>query len=580
MVHTFNERRQRRQPHLKHLMYTVHAFNERWQPYLKHLMYTVDTFNKRRQRQQPHLKHLMYTVHTLNERWQPHLKHLMYTVDTFNKRRQRRQPHLKHLMYTVHTLNERRQWQRQWLDVRVVGGRLHLRDVAVGRGSAVDELQLEPAWAVLGAERAEDAGEGVAELLAHRAVQHEVHRVVDERHDVEQVAQRVVHCVLEAPDEDVHQRQQPLRQLRHHEQNHHRQQHLRRAVVLPMLVRLGLPALGLEQQAPAVRLVHGVDQQDGQRHEHGARDQLDEDRLDPVVDLPEHPGHICVRPQCRFVQVDVVRVVGGGVVGGVDEAHVHAHVQHARLETDSLEAVYDYVRYAQQQHRQVHEKNGDARSVQVAVHRAFGWHADVDVAEDGQGDGQPYGHRVTYDAEAGVEHEKADPAEALGGEGGEGGNLEDVEVDREGQVGQHGEEVGHGQPHEDGVGRRDHVLPGQHQDVGHVGDEAEHAHGGAEVAVVVGIVGGELAQPVCRGPADDALDVADVATVGVARGHDEGRGHVQGRHDGRGGAGRKCHLEQVVGRVEVRVHHSHGGVSSLDEVATRSEKHNVILDSV
>ena len=132
-VHTFNERQQRRQPNLKHLMYSVNTFNERQQPNLKHLMYTVHTsvttniqnnyvckistsYQSGKYRHtfmlikwQLNLKHLMYTVHTFNERRQPNFKHLMYSVHTFNDWQQWRQPTLKHLMYTVHTFNER--WQ-------------------------------------------------------------------------------------------------------------------------------------------------------------------------------------------------------------------------------------------------------------------------------------------------------------------------------------------------------------------------------------------------------------------------------------------------------------------------------------
>ena len=162
-----------------------------------------------------------------------------------------------------------------------------------GRGRAVpaavpaagDEFELEPAGAVVAAAAAEDGHEGVAELLGHGAVEHEVDRVVDERHGIQQVPKRVVHHGPEAVDEDGHERDDALWQLGDGEEHHHGQQHARGAVVLAVLVRLGLAALGLEQHALAVGLVHGMDQQDGQRGQHEAGQQFDQDRLDPVVHL-------------------------------------------------------------------------------------------------------------------------------------------------------------------------------------------------------------------------------------------------------------------------------------------------------
>jgi len=63
--------------------------------------------------------------------------------------------------------------------------------------------------------------------------------------------------------------------------------------------------------------------------------------------------------------------------------------------------------------------------------------------------------------------------------------VQHVETQRERQVGGHREPVGHGQSSEDAVGRRDHVVSSQHDDVQRVGDDAEHADDAGQVAVVV-----------------------------------------------------------------------------------------------
>ena len=65
------------------------------------------------------------------------------------------------------------------------------------------------------------------------------------------------------------------------------------------------------------------------------------------------------------------------------------------------------------------------------------------------------------------------------------GAVEDVEAQRERQVGGHRESVGHGQPGQDAVGRRDHVAARQHDDVERVGDDAQRAYDRRQVAVVV-----------------------------------------------------------------------------------------------
>ena len=55
--------------------------------------------------------------------------------------------------------------------------------------------------------------EGVAKLLAHRAVEEEVDAVVDESEDVEQVAETGVHLVDEVVEQPVQQVHHALREL-------------------------------------------------------------------------------------------------------------------------------------------------------------------------------------------------------------------------------------------------------------------------------------------------------------------------------------------------------------------------------
>lgn len=149
------------------------------------------------------------------------------------------------------------------------------------------------------------------------------------------------------------------------------------------------------------------------------------------------------------------------------------------------EVVGEVVGRAHHHRQKVDGEDGDLGPAQAAVDAAPGGEADVDVAENGESNGQPDGYRVTHNAEAGVEHQEEDPAQTARGEGPQAGLPHEVEVDGEGQVRHHGQKIGHGQPHEDGVRGRDHVLASQHDDVGRVGHEAEEAHRRADIAVKV-----------------------------------------------------------------------------------------------
>ncbi len=131
-------------------------------------------------------------------------------------------------------------------------------------GCDAEGFQLEPPGAVLRAAAAESGHERVAELPGHCAVEHEVDAVVEERHDVEDVAERPVHVLEEVLDKEVAEREDALGELCEQEEPDDGEQHGRRAVVLTRTVRLVLATLGLQLHAPLVRLCHCDDKEDGE----------------------------------------------------------------------------------------------------------------------------------------------------------------------------------------------------------------------------------------------------------------------------------------------------------------------------
>ena len=88
------------------------------------------------------------------------------------------------------------------------------------------------------------------------------------------------------------------------------------------------------------------------------------------------------------------------------------------------------------------------------------------------------------DAEAGVEEHEPDGWLAVPLLG-RLGAVEDVETEGEGQVGDHGQPVGQGEPGEDAVGGRDHVPSGEDDDVEKVGHDAEQTDDSRQVSVDV-----------------------------------------------------------------------------------------------
>ena len=76
---------------------------------------------------------------------------------------------------------------------------------------------------------------------------------------------------------------------------------------------------------------------------------------------------------------------------------------------------------------------------------------DEEVAERRQHDGQPDSNRVADHSEVDVEQHELDPAVTEGCRELELRMLEDVEMDADGEVRRHGEEIGHRQPRQDHV---------------------------------------------------------------------------------------------------------------------------------
>ena len=76
----------------------------------------------------------------------------------------------------------------------------------------------------------ERVAEGLAEVLAHGAVQHEVYGRVYQHQDIHDVAERLVDLTLERRQDAAEQVHDTLRELGDEEQGDDREQHGRRAV--------------------------------------------------------------------------------------------------------------------------------------------------------------------------------------------------------------------------------------------------------------------------------------------------------------------------------------------------------------
>jgi len=146
--------------------------------------------------------------------------------------------------------------------------------------------------AAAGAQATEDvetkhADERVAELFAHRAVENEIDSVVDERQDVQQVADRHVDFDNEARQNAAQQVDDAIRELCHQKQDDDQQQHHRRAVRLAIgAASSSVLARLRHRRTPATqvlstlfRLLHRLDEQQTQHRQPDARHQANKDRL-------------------------------------------------------------------------------------------------------------------------------------------------------------------------------------------------------------------------------------------------------------------------------------------------------------
>jgi len=131
------------------------------------------------------------------------------------------------------------------------------------------------------------ADERVPELFAHRAVENEVDSVVDERQDVEQIAECHVDFVDKARQQAAQQVDDALWQLRHEEQYDHQQQHQRRTVCLTIAAAGTLFAcLGHCRALPTqilttfLCLSHSLNKQKAEDRQPNARNQPNEQCLD------------------------------------------------------------------------------------------------------------------------------------------------------------------------------------------------------------------------------------------------------------------------------------------------------------
>jgi len=155
------------------------------------------------------------------------------------------------------------------------------------RREAHDTLEPHPARGALGTTPTEDLDERVPKLSTHRTVKNEIDRVIQERHDVQQITERPVNVRVELGDEDTAEGEDALWELGEQEEPNDGEQHGSGAVRLAGPVRLVLAALRLELHATDVGVVHGDQEQDGEDGEQEAGQEFDEECLDPVVDLDE-----------------------------------------------------------------------------------------------------------------------------------------------------------------------------------------------------------------------------------------------------------------------------------------------------
>lgn len=209
--------------------------------------------------------------------------------------------------------------------------------------------------------------------------------------------------MVESIDEDTAQSEDTLRQFGDEEETDDCKEHRGRAIMLAGHCRLLELTELLELQSSGVRIVHDFDEETREDRQQGAGKQLKEHGMDPVVDMVQDTGSVANAVKRNFVGHASVGVRYGRV--GEDRRLVGTILLDFEAET---------IGNAEQKRRYVHGCYCDLGFAYAAERSANEREVDVDVAKDGQCNGQPDGDSVAGNCEVGVEEEVTDPSEGPG----------------------------------------------------------------------------------------------------------------------------------------------------------------------
>ena len=298
----------------------------------------------------------------------------------------------------------------------------------------------------------EDATECFPELLAHRAVEHEIDGAVEQPEQIPDVAEGHVDLSKHRVVDSAEEREDALRKFSHDEAENDRDQHGGCPEVLVRFLRLVLPAHRFQSSSTFVCRLHGAEEQRAQNGQKDARSDLQNDREQPEIEEGVERGDESVLLEPIPVPALLVHQTIDYIVRNTDDRCHQEHREYRQFRpSEAAESCPDRVM------------------------------ADDDVPEDGQRDGQPHGDRVGRDREVDVEEQVENPV--LGVSVVLVWGRQAVEVGGVGQVGDHGEGVGGGEGSQQVVGRGYHVLAGEDDDVGEVGGDPEQTHDDADVSV-------------------------------------------------------------------------------------------------
>ena len=179
-----------------------------------------------------------------------------------------------------------------------------------------------------------------------------------------------------------------------------------------------------------------------------------------------------------------------GQFAGAQEIERHRFRGISRRQTRSfhqflLNGERQIVRQAENGRANVSDDRGQKCPVQSAAIAGVERMSDGQVSPHGQQDGQPDGDGVEHLRDVSVNQHVHRPrvAEFLT----ERSLTQQIHVNCERDVLDHHQVVGHGQAGQNGVGRRDHILTRQHDDVQRVGQHSKDAHNQRNIAVNFGV---------------------------------------------------------------------------------------------